>query len=163
MKKYDLVQNRFPYFQFPDRYGFQLGADTRSLVKIVYSHAEEIGLMDIVNNVPCPIQTDPTKYQRKTCRAVTDTNIREAIARIIEFTTFDSPRIIVVEAYSPNCAHQKARYYIDIVTGNNVYFRKGGKQDGKLWSAGHFDRPEIVDIIKDPNTIAITDLNDYKF
>lgn len=50
-----------------------------------------------------------------------------------------------------------------MVTGNSVYFRIGGKQDGKLWSLENFDRNQVLDIITDPKVNQITDLSDYKF
>ena len=52
---------------------------------------------------------------------------------------------------------------MDIVTGDAVYFRIGCKQDGKLWSADHFERMEIIDMMTDPNVKKITDISDYNF
>ena len=106
------------------------------------------------------MQVDPNKFQRQDCWAITDTNIREAVVKIFEYTTFANPRIVTLERFPPNCSTQRATYFVDIVTGDAVYFRKGGKQDGKLWSADNFERSEIVDMMKDPNVKKITDISD---
>ena len=114
-------------------------------------HAAELGLSDLGSRVGCPVQSDPAKYQRKDCWAITDKNIREAVIKIFEFTTFENPRIITLEAYPPGSSNQKATFFIDIVTENLAYFRIGGIQDGKLWSLENFDRPAIVEMLTDPN------------
>jgi hypothetical protein len=68
-----------------------------------------------------------------------------------------------MERFPPNCSTQRATYFIDIVTGDAVYFRIGGKQDGKLWSAYNFERTEIRNMMTDPNVKKITDISDYNF
>jgi hypothetical protein len=109
------------------------------------------------------VQYDTTKFQRLNCWAITDVNIREAVIKIFEFTTFDNPRIISLERFPPNCSNQRATYFVDIVTGNSVYFRVGGKQYGKLWSLDKFQSNEIIDMMKDSNVKKITDISDYNF
>lgn len=148
---------------FPSREGIRLSMDHRSLRKAVYSHPHELGLTDLGSRIECPIQTDSNKFQRLDCWAITNQNIREAALKIFEFTTFNNPRIITVERYPAASPNQKATYFIDVVTGNSVYFRIGGKQDGKLWSLENFDRNQVLDIITDPKVNQITDLSDYKF
>jgi hypothetical protein len=137
--------------------------DSRSIRKAIYGHSTELGLSDLGSRISCPVQPDPTKYQRENCWAITDTNMREAIIKIFEFTTFNNPRIITLEMVPPNCANQRATYFVDLVTGNSVYFRVGGKQDGKLWSLDQFQSENIADMVKDPNVKKITDLSDYEF
>lgn len=143
--------------------GITLSMDPRSLRKVVYSHAEELGLSDLGSRIPCPLQDDPNFFQRRNCWAVTDTNIRDAVVKIFEFTTFDNPRIISLERYPRHCDTQPATFYIDRVTGNAVYFRIGGKQDGKLWSVDTFDTDEIRIMINDSNIKKITNIVDYNF
>ena len=137
--------------------------DHRSLSKAVYSHPKELGLSDLGTRIPCPVQNDPNKFQRVDCWAITDVNIREAVTKIFEFTTFDNPRILTLERFPRNCSNQRATYFVDIVTGNSVYFRIGGKQDGKLWSLDNFRSKEIIDMMTDPNVKKITDISDYNF
>lgn len=148
---------------FPSREGIQLNMDHRSLRKAVYSHSTELGLSDLGSRVQCPVQVDSRKYQRTDCWAITDKNIREAAIKIFEFTTFENPRIITLEAYPPGSSNQKATFFIDIVTGNSAYFRIGGNQDGKLWSLENFERSTILEMVNDPNIKKITDLSDYNF
>lgn len=149
--------------KFPSREGIQLSMYQRSLRKIVYSHPNELGLSDLGNRIPCPLQVDPNKFQRQDCWAITDVNICQAVINIFEVTTFDNPRIITLERFPSNCSTQRTTYFVDIVTGNTIYFRLGGKQDGKLWSAENFQRGEIINMMKDPNVKKITDISDYNF
>lgn len=137
-------------------------------IEKVFRHPTELGLSDLGSRIACPVQGDPNKFQRLNCWAITDVNIREAVIKIFEFTTFDNPRIITLERFPPNCSNQRATYFVDIVfvdivTGNSVYFRVGGKQDGKLWSLDKFQSNEIIDMMKDPNVKKITDISDYNF
>lgn len=163
LAKFDLTNRKLQVIIFPSREGIQFSMDPRSLRKVVYSHSTELGLSDLGSRIPCPIQDDPNFFQRTNCWAITDANIREAVVKIFEFTTFDNPRIISLEQYPPNCANQRATYFIDIVTGNSVYFRIGGKQDGKLWSLDNFQPDEIIKMMKDSNVKKITDISDYNF
>ena len=149
--------------KFPSREGIQLSMDHKSLCKVVYGHPNELGLSDLGNRIPCPLQVDPNKFQRQDCWAITDTNIREAVIKIFEHTTFTNPRIVTLERCPPNCSTQRATYFVDLVTGDAIYFRIGGKQDGKLWSADNFQREEILNMMKDPNVKKITDISDYNF
>ena len=160
---FDFTNQKLQPINFPSREGIRLSMDHRSLRKAVYSHAPELGLTDLGSRIQCPVQLDPNKFQRQDCWAVTDKNIREAVVKIFEFTTFENPRIITLETYPAGSANQKATFFIDIVTGNSAFFRIGGKQDGKLWSLQNFERSEIINLIKDPNVKKITDLSDYNF
>jgi len=163
LEKFDLTTRKLQPMKFPSREGIQLSMDQRSLRKIVYSHPNELGLSDLGNRIPCPLQVDPNKFQRKDCWAITDTNIREAIIKVFEHTTFPNPRIITLERFPSNFSTQRATYFVDIVTGNAISFRVNGKQDGKLWSVENFQRGEIINIMKDPNVKKITDISDYNF
>jgi len=163
LANFDFTNRKLQPMRFPSREGIQLSMDHRSLRKAVYSHPTELGLSDLGSRIACPVQGDPNKFQRLNCWAITDVNIREAVIKIFEFTTFDNPRIITLERFPPNCSNQRATYFVDIVTGNSVYFRVGGKQDGKLWSLDKFQSNEIIDMMKDPNVKKITDISDYNF
>ena len=151
MQKYDFTQKKLQPMKFPRREGIELSMDHRTLRKVVYSHPNELGLQDLGSRVPCLVQTDPNKYQRTDCWAITDVNIREAVTKILEFTTFKNPRIITLERYPKTCSTQKNTFFVDIVTGNEAYFRIGGKQDGKLWSFEKFETEDIINMMKDPN------------
>jgi hypothetical protein len=78
LAKFDLTNKKLQPMAFPSREGIRLSMDQRSLRKAVYSHPMELGLSDLGSSILCPVQTDPTKYQRIDCWAITDDNIREA-------------------------------------------------------------------------------------
>lgn len=137
--------------------------DPRSLRKVVYSHSKELSLSDLGSRILCSIQDNPNFFQRENCWAITDTDIREAIVKIFESITFDNPRIMSLGRYPLNCANQRATYFVDIVTGNSVYFRIGGRQDGKLWLLDNFQSDKIIKMTKDPDVKKITDISNYNF
>lgn len=58
------------------------------------------------------------------------------------------------------CSTSRATYFIDKRTGASVYFRKGGKQDGKLWSITRFDPDEIPNMVDHPSVYVITSFLD---
>jgi hypothetical protein len=78
-----------------------LAMDKRTLRKIIYSHAEKLNLLDLVNRVPCPLQLDPEKFQRLYCWAITDESLKEAIIKVFEYTTFMNSNIITAEMIMP--------------------------------------------------------------
>jgi hypothetical protein len=163
LKNFDFTNKKLQPMVFPSREGIRLSMDARSIRKVVYSHSMELGLSDLGSRISCPVQPDPTKSQRQKCWAITDMNMREAVIKIFEYTTFNNPRIVTLEMTPTTCSNQRATYFLDLVTGNSVYFRIGGKQDGKLWSLDHFDRAEILDIMTNPDVKVLTDLSDYNF
>jgi hypothetical protein len=158
LEKYDFTSQKIQPFNFRSREGILLSADHRALRKIIYAHAPELGLSDLINRIPCPIQSDPDKFQRITCWAITDRNMKDALIKVFESTTFMDPNIITVEMPMHECPAQKATYFIDQTTGSSLCFRKGGKQDGKLWTAKGFDPDKIPSILQQPEVKVITDL-----
>ena len=59
-------------FRFYSKEGQILTIKNRELEKIVYAHSDDLNLLNFTDRVVCPIQTDPNKFQRSECRAVTD-------------------------------------------------------------------------------------------
>lgn len=57
-------------FSFYSKEGKILTVNNKELEKIVYAHSDDIDLLNFADRVVCPIQTDPTKFQRLECRAV---------------------------------------------------------------------------------------------
>ena len=158
IKKYDLTTQKLQPFHYFSREGIPLWVDNRGLLKIIYGHALELGLSDLINRIPCPTQSDPNKYQRTDCWAITDKNKKEVLIKILEYTTFPDPNIITAEMPMHECPSQRATYFIDKNTGSSLCFYKGGKQAGKLWSAAKFDLNEIEKMLKQPEVKIITDL-----
>jgi hypothetical protein len=159
LEKYDFTTKKVQPFKFWSREGILLSADHRSLRKIIYSHPGELGLTDLVNRIPCPGQSDPKKFQRLDCWAITDANIKEAVIKLFQFTTFQNSNIITAEMPMHECSSNRATYFIDKNIGVAMYFHKGGKQDGKLWSLTTFDPDGITAMLNKPNVYIITDFN----
>ena len=159
MEKYDFTTKKVQPFKYSSREGLTLSADHRSLRKIIYSHPKELGLTDLISRIPCPIQSDPNKFQRLDCWAITDNSMKEAAIKLFEFTTFQNSNIITAEMPMHECPMNRATYFIDKNRGASMYFRKGGKQDGKLWSVTRFDPDSISTILDHPSVDVITDFN----
>ena len=85
-------------FQYYSREGILLSGDYRSVRKLIYSHAPKLDLTDLMSRIPCPIQSDPNKFQRVDCWAMLDANLKEVLVKIFERTTSVDPNIITVEA-----------------------------------------------------------------
>jgi hypothetical protein len=64
LENFDFTNKKLQPIVFPSREGTRLSMDHRSLRKAVYSHSPELGLSDLGSRISCPVQTDPTKYQR---------------------------------------------------------------------------------------------------
>lgn len=159
LQKYDFTTEKVDPFTFISREGLELSADHRSLRKIIYSHPEELELMDLINRIPCPVQPDENKFQRLDCWAITDRNMKEARKKVYEFTKFQNPNIITAEMPMHECPTNRATYFIDQNTGAAMYFRRKGKQDGKLWSVKRFDPDSISTMLNNPDVKLITDFN----
>jgi len=160
IEKYDLTTKKVQPFQYFSREGILLSGDHRSVRKLIYGHAPELDLPDLMSRIPCPIQSDPTnKFQRVDCWALTDANLKEALVKIFERTTSVDPNIVTVEMPMHEGPAQRATYFIDKTTGSSLYFHKGGKQDGKLWSGASFDPDEIPKMLEQPEVKVITDLS----
>jgi hypothetical protein len=97
LEKYDFTTQKIKSFHYRSREGILLSADHQGLRKIIYSHAPELGLSDLINRIPCPIQLDPNKFQRIDCWAITDRNMKDALIKVFEFTTFMDPNTITAE------------------------------------------------------------------
>lgn len=111
-----------------------------------------------MNRVPCPPQSDPDKFHRVNCWAMTDRNIKEAIIKVFEYTTVMNPNIVTVEMPMHEAPSQRAIYFLDKTTGSALYFDKDGKLAGKLWSGAAFKPAKISEMLKQPEVKIITDL-----
>ena len=132
LAKYDLTSQKIPILNYKSREGLYLWADPRSIRKIIYAHSHHLGLSFLGNRIPCPIQKDPSKFQRTDCWAVTDRSVKDAVLKIFEYTTFMDSNIITAQMPMHDCPKMTGTYFIDETTGTSMYFLKGGKQDGKL-------------------------------
>ena len=53
----------------------------------MYAHSDDIDLLNFADRVAYPIQTNSTKFQKTECRAVPNSNKKEALIRVLELTT----------------------------------------------------------------------------
>ena len=67
LEKFNFTTWKLQLMKFPSRKGIQLFMNQRSLRKIVYSRPNELGLSNLSNRIPSPLQVDPNKFQRQDC------------------------------------------------------------------------------------------------
>ena len=140
-------------FSYQSREGFVLTIKNKELEKIVYAHSDDINLLNFADRIMCPVQPDPSKYQRVECRAVTDSSKKEALEKILELTTSANPKVVTRKFPMPSFNSQNALAYIDLETNACVFFHA---DNGKLWSAKKLSEPELNAILLNPN---FTNLN----
>jgi hypothetical protein len=135
-------------FSFYSKEGKILTIKNQELEKIIYAHSDDLNLLNFADRVVCPIQTDPTKFQRSECRAVTDSGKRQALIRILELTTAANPEFITRKFPMPSYPSQDALAYIDTTTNACLFFHA---DNGKLWRAKKLSQPEMFVIFNNPN------------
>ena len=135
-------------FSFYSKEGKILTIKNKELEKIVYAHSDDLNLLNFSDRVVCPRQTDPTKFQRLECRAVTDSGKKEALIRMLELTTSANPDFITRRFPMPSYPSQDALAYIDTNTNACLFFHA---DNGKLWSAKKLSQLEIIAILNTPN------------
>lgn len=122
----------------------------KSLKKIVYSHSTDIGIYNLANRIECPVQSDPNKFQRTDCFAITDQSVRDVIIKVFELTTISDPnRFITLKMPMPYFPSQNTIAYLDRITGECVYFH----ENGNLWSADRYSSLRINQLLNNPNVI----------
>ena len=135
-------------FSFYSKEGKILTVKNKELEKIVYAHSDDLNLLNFADRVVCPIQTDPTKFQRSECRAVTNSGKKEALVRMLELTTSANPDFITRRFLMPSYPSQDALAYIDTNTNACLFFHA---DNGKLWSAKKLSQLEMTVILNNPN------------
>lgn len=135
-------------FSFYSKEGKILTIKNKELEKIVYAHSDDLNLLNFADRVVCPIQTDPTKFQRSECRAVTDVGKKEALIRMLELTTSANSDFITRKIPMPSYPSQEALAYIDTNTNACLFFHA---DNGKLWSAKKLSQLEMIVILNNPN------------
>lgn len=135
-------------FSYYSKEGKILTIKNKEVEKIVYAHSDDLNLSNFADRVVCPIQTDPNKFQRLECRAVTDSGKKEALVRILELTTSTNPDFLTRRFPMPSYPSQDALGYIDTNTNACLFFHA---DNGKLWSAKKLSQLEMLTIINDPN------------
>ena len=147
LAKYKSSTTQIKPITFSSKEGIDLTIKNDELDKIVYAHSPDIGLSNEKDAITCPVQTDPTKYQRTNCREVTDESKKEAIERILKLTTSDDPNLITLKFPMPSYPAQEALAYIDQNTRKCLFFHA---DSGKLWSAKTLDEGEMSALLENP-------------
>ena len=160
IQQFDLRSDKYsPPYLYQGSHGENLSLTRRGLGKVIYAHSSELGLTNFADNIQCPIQLDPNKYQRQECRAITDRSQLEAIEKIVKMTT--EPRynsngrtqnnIVTVVMPMPFYNRQEARAFIDTTTGLGILFHED-KNPKTLWSVFIFPEQELLDTIIESNS-----------
>ena len=145
--KHNYSTNNLQPFTFYSKEGKLLTVRNWELEKIVYAHSDDLDLLNFADKIKCPVQLDPSKYQRTECRAITDRAKKEALIRILELTTSASPSYLTRKIPMPSYPSQDALIYIDTSTRGCVFFHA---DNGKLWSAKKLSPIEISAILNNP-------------
>lgn len=103
-------------FSYYSKEGKILTIKNKELEKIVYAYSDDLNLLNFADRIVCPIQTDPTKFQRSDCRAVTNSGKKEALVRILELSTSANPDFITRRLPMPSYPSQYALAFIDTNT-----------------------------------------------
>ncbi len=135
-------------FKYYSKEGIELTIKNKELEKIVYSHSDDINLPNFADKIMCPVQPDPSKFQRTECRAITDMAKKEALVTILDLTTTVNPDYITRKIPMPSFPSQDALAYIDTETLGGVFFHADSH---KLWSAKKFTELELAAILNNPN------------
>lgn len=135
-------------FSYLSKEGKSLTIKNKELEKIVYAHSDDLDRLNFADRIECPLQTDPNKFQRSECRAVTDASKNEALKRILELTTSTSSDFETRRFPMPYFPSEDALAYIDTDTKACVFFHAN---NNKLWSAKKLSELEMRVILNNPN------------
>lgn len=138
--------------EYYSREGLKLIIANKELEKVVYAHSDDIGIFNFADRIQCPVQNDPAKYQRSECRAVTDSSKREALIKILEFTTSPDSNYVTRKFPMPSFPSQDAIGYLEVNSNRCVMFHA---DSGKLWSATTFSDPVKEAILANPQYILV--------
>jgi len=70
---------------------------SKELKKTLYAHEYETGVVSSEDLIPCPIQNDPDKFQRKNCARITDEGLDKLRAKILGLATSTKAGMIKIE------------------------------------------------------------------
>ena len=127
--KYTYSNSSIKPFSYLLKEGKLLTIKNKELEKILYVHSDDLDLLNFADRVVCPVQPDPSKFQRSECRAVTNSGKEEALIRMLELTTSSNPDFITSKFPIPSYPSQDALAYIDTNTNACLFFHA---DNGKL-------------------------------
>lgn len=113
--------------------------------------------MPAENLVPCPIQPDPTKYQREKCGLITDQSVDDMRDLLIDLTTSRKAGRVKLELDMPFYQSQKATAYLDMNTGDCAYYHQ---DSGNYWTYMKYDKDQIGSTIAKSDTVKYANTKD---
>ena len=152
LKEFDYTQKSIPALTYYSYDKFKLRMTQNKIKKFAQTHPIDLGIIYPLDRVPCPIQPDPSKYQRKNCFAATDKSVRDVAVKILEGTTVYNPTssatlIMPLPYYENTTKPQPAIGYLNKQTGSCIFFHK---KSGDLWSVKRYNGREMIDLLQDP-------------
>lgn len=122
---------------------------SKELKKSVFGHGGEVKVASSQDQVECPIQEDPTKFQRKNCYRVTDQNLAKFRNKIVNLATSTEPSMVKIEVPMPYYETKKAIGYLDMVSGDCVFFH----ENGKYWGYKIYNSDELQILLPECTSI----------
>lgn len=140
LKKYPLLPMQPSYFK--DWEGQDCSFRQAEGKRKVYTYGPVLGLDG--DFAPCPPPSS-TKVQRENCMVPTNENILELRDRFKSHVQSTNAEMAKFEAPCPYRSDQKARMYLNILTGECFYTHAEGKTDvmGKFWGFKQLTPAEI--------------------
>ena len=139
--------------EFNDWEGESRTIKSKELKKTVFAKRYEAGVVPVENLVTCPVQDDPTKFQRKNCGLITDQSVENMRDKLIELTTSRKADRVKLKLDMPSYDTEKATAYMDIKTGDCAFYHE---DTGKYWSYVKYSKDEVLDILASSDSITYT-------
>lgn len=141
---YTIGQNS-PPIVYKDWQNFQLRLPFSKLKKCVFGHGWEIGTSSDSDLVDCPLQLDPSKYQRENCSKITAENVKKLGDKIQNVTTSTDKKMAKIKMAMPYFDSQKTIGYLDTEKGDCFFFH----ENGEFWSYKKYETDELPMLISD--------------
>jgi hypothetical protein len=117
----------------------------KELKKSVFSSGIEAGTSTLEDLVECPVQPDPTKYQRKNCSRITDKNAKNFSNKIVDISTSRKPGMVKFKTKMPYYDSEIATGHMNLITGECVFFH----ENGKYWTYKKYTMEQTLELLAD--------------
>ncbi len=130
--------------EFNDWEGESRTIKSKELKKTVFAKGYDAGVVPAEDLVPCPVQDDLAKFQRKNCGLITDQSVEEMRDKLIDLTTSRKDGRVKLQLNMPFYDTEKATAYMNINTGDCAFYHEGS---GKFWSYVKYNKDEVLNIL----------------
>ena len=134
-------------FEFTDWEGDRIRIKSKELKKSVFAKGYEAGVVPPENLVDCPIQDDPTKYQRTDCGLVTDQSVEGMRDKLVGLATEPKKGKVKFGGDMPFYDTQKSIGYMDMETGDCGFYHDGGVDGSDFWTYVKYDSEAALEIL----------------